>query len=461
MGLDTATLPRGFRGEILTSTDTDYDAARRVWNGMVDHRPAVIARCADRDDVASAIRLARERDLEIGVRGGGHSITGHAVPDGGLMIDLSPMGSVTVDPDRRTATVQGGALLGRLDEATQAYGLATTAGNVSHTGVGGLTLGGGMGWLARRFGLACDNVTAYEVVAADGSVLRATETENTDLFWGLRGGGGNFGVVTEFTFRIHPVGTTALTAELLFRGEEAAPVLRGWADLLPDLPRQATLTADVFTADPAYSTPPDLDGRPVLAVGYVWVGDMQAGRDWLPSLRALGKPAAESVTESTYVALQTAADSSMAHGLRRYWKGHYLRELSDAAVDAFLARGRGDGDGEYATVLPNGNLQTYGGAISDVPDDDAAFSQRDASFEFITTAKWTDPADDDGCLDRARRYGRAMEPFASGVYVNALADEGQTGVERAYRSAKLDRLTALKGRYDPDNVFHLNHNIRP
>jgi len=458
MGIDAAVPIGGFSGEILTSTDADYDAARRVWNGMVDHRPVVIARCTDRDDVAAAIRFARERDLEIGVRGGGHSVVGHAVPDGGLMIDLSPMGAVTVDPDRRTATVKGGALLGRLDEATQVYGLATTAGNVSHTGVGGLTLGGGMGWLARRLGLACDNVAAYEVVAADGSVLRATETENTDLFWGLRGGGGNFGVVTEFTFRIHPVGTTALTAELLFRGEEAAPVLRGWADLLPDLPRQATLSADVFIGDPAYSTPPDLDGRPVVSVGYVWVGDIEAGRDLLPSLRALGKPAAEMVTEMTYVALQSAFDTSMAHDLRRYWKGNYLPELSDAAIDAFLGRGRIDG--EDAT-LPNGNLQSYGGAISDVPDDDAAFSQRDARFEFITTSKWTDPADDDAWLDRARRYGRAMEPFASGVYVNSLVDEGRSGVERAYRSAKLDRLTALKRRYDPDNVFHLNHNIRP
>ena len=458
MGIDAAVPIGGFSGEILTSTDADYDAARRVWNGMVDHRPVVIARCTDRDDVAAAIRFARERDLEIGVRGGGHSVIGHAVPDDGLMIDLSPMGAVTVDPDRRTATVKGGALLGRLDEATQVYGLATTAGNVSHTGVGGLTLGGGMGWLARRLGLACDNVAAYEVVAADGSVLRATETENTDLFWGLRGGGGNFGVVTEFTFRIHPVGTTALTAELLFRGEEAAPVLRGWADLLPDLPRQATLSADVFIGDPAYSTPPDLDGRPVVSVGYVWVGDIEAGRNLLPSLRALGKPAAEMVTEMTYVALQSAFDTSMAHDLRRYWKGHYLPELSDAAIDAFLGRGRIDG--EDAT-LPNGNLQSYGGAISDVPDDDAAFSQRDARFEFITTSKWTDPADDDAWLDRARRYGRAMEPFASGVYVNSLVDEGRSGVERAYRSAKLDRLTALKRRYDPDNVFHLNHNIRP
>ena len=459
MGIDAAVPIGGFSGEILTSTDADYDAARRVWNGMVDHRPVVIARCTDRDDVAAAIRFARERDLEIGVRGGGHSVVGHAVPDGGLMIDLSPMGAVTVDPDRRTATVKGGALLGRLDEATQVYGLATTAGNVSHTGVGGLTLGGGMGWLARQLGLACDNVAAYEVVAADGSVLRATATENADLFWGLRGGGGNFGVVTEFTFRIHPVGTTALTAELLFRGEEAAPVLRGWADLLPDLPRQATLSADVFIGDPAYSTPPDLDGRPVLSVGYVWVGDIEAGRDLLPSLRALGKPAAEMVTEMTYVALQSAFDTSMAHDLRRYWKGHYLPELSDAAIAAFLARG--GGDDKAATLLPNGNLQSYGGAISDVPDDDAAFSQRDARFEFITTSKWTDPADDDAWLDRARRYGRAMEPFASGVYVNSLVDEGRSGVERAYRSAKLDRLTALKRRYDPDNVFHLNHNIRP
>jgi FAD/FMN-containing dehydrogenase len=459
MDFDTGALRREFDGDILTSADADYEAARRVWNAMVDRRPAVIARCTSRDDVGAAIRFARARDLDIGVRGGGHSIVGHAVPDGGLMIDLSPMQAVTVDTDRRRATIQGGALLGRLDDATQPHGMATTAGNVSHTGVGGLTLGGGMGWLARQLGLACDNVEAFEVVTADGSVMRATATDNADLFWGLRGGGGNFGVVTEFTFLIHPVGKAALNVSLLYRAEEAAPVMRGWADLLPDLPRQATLNASVFTADPTSDLPRELHGRSTAAIGYVWVGDIEAGRALLPQFRALGTAVGEDVTEIAYLDLQRAFDSAQTHDVRRYWKGHYLRELSDDAITAFLARGATDG-GDPA-FLPGADLQSYGGAIADVGDDESAFSQRDARFEFIASAHWTDPAEDEMRLTGARRYGSSLEPFASGAYVNVLTDEGQAGVERAYRSGKLARLTALKQRYDPDNVFHLNHNIRP
>jgi FAD/FMN-containing dehydrogenase len=432
-------------GQRLLPGDAGYDDARTVWNAMVDRQPRMIIRCASASDVVTAVRTARELDLEIGVRCGGHSVLGLAVPDDGLMIDLTPMGGVQVDPARRRARVQGGALLGALDRAAQRHGLATTAGNVSHTGVGGLTLGGGMGWLARRCGLACDNVVSFEMVTADGNRVRASRTEHEDLFWGLRGGGGNFGVVTEFEFRLHPVGTQALVAEYAFPLEQALPVLRGWRDLNAEAPRQATFTADV-------------GGDGLATVGFVWVGDPQRGRRLLPAMRALGRPVAERVSEMSYVELQRRDDTVGRHALRRYSKGHYLRSFPDEAIEAFFLRGTADGSGEN---LPGAGLQAYGGAIADVPDTDTAFSHRDALFEYGVGTSWIDPAEDQARMAAARRACAALEPFASGVYVNALSDEGAEGVRRAYPAEKLARLTAVKNTYDPGNVFHLNQNIRP
>jgi FAD/FMN-containing dehydrogenase len=427
-------------GRLLVPGDSGYEKARTVWNAMVDRRPRMIARCASVADVVAAVRMAREQDLEIGVRCGGHNILGLAVPDDGLMIDLIPMGAVRVDPARRRAWVQGGALLGELDRVAQQHGLATTAGNVSHTGVGGLTLGGGMGWLARQHGLACDNVVSFTMVSADGEVLRASADEHPELFWGLRGGGGNFGIVTEFEFRLHPVGTRTLVAELTFALEAAAPAMRGWRDLAAHAPREATLTADI--------------AGDRVTLGYVWVGDPERGRRLLPALREIGRPLTEQVTEPSYLALQRRDDSGEGYARRRYWKGHYLHELSDAAVAALLTR-------EGGAHIPSVSLQAYGGAIADIPDETTAFSQRRTCFEYVAAASWTDPCEDRSRMDVARRCAAALDPFAGGAYVNALSDEGLQGVRRAYGAPKLARLTALKDSYDPNNVFHLNHNIAP
>jgi FAD/FMN-containing dehydrogenase len=459
---DLAWLHRGFQGQILLPDQDGYHQARQVWNAMVDRRPAVIARCASPADVAAAVRFGRALGLEIGVRCGGHSVLGISVPEGGLMVDMSPMGSVRVDPDRRRAWVAGGALLGDLDRATQPYGLATTAGNVSHTGVGGLTLGGGMGWLARRFGLACDNVTRFQLVTVEGELLYASEQEHPDLFWGLRGGGGNFGVVTEFEFRLHQVGTAALLVDRFYRLEDAPGALRRWRELLAEVPRQVTLTAWVGITGRTPSLPPEVWDRSLAAVGYVWVGDPNQGRKLLPALRdGTPPPVAERVQELSYLELQTMDDEAHRHGLlRRYWKGHYLRDLDDGAIEAFLSRGDDGGDGD-PVLLPSGSLQSYGGAIADVADDETAFGHRDALVEFVAVAGWTDPAQDQTRMAAARRYGAVVEPFASGVYVNDLTDEGQPGIQRAYGPDKLARLAGLKDRYDPGNVFHLNHNIRP
>jgi FAD/FMN-containing dehydrogenase len=444
-------------GRLLEAGSQGYDEARTVWNAMVDRRPRAILRCASADDVSEAIRHGREQDLEIGVRCGGHSVLGLCVPEGGLMIDLTPMGGVRIDPERRRARVQGGALLGALDRAAMEHGLTTTAGNVSHTGVGGLTLGGGMGWLARAVGLTCDNVASYELVTADGERLHVDETENPDLFWGLRGGGGNFGVVTEFEFRLHPVAARAHVVELFFPIEEAAPALRGWRDLNATAPRAATFTAWVGESRSPILAPKWRD-RPMAAIGFVWAGEPELDPQLLPALRALGRPVGERVEELDYLALQRMDDTLEGHALRRYWKGHYLRSLPDEAIDAFLLRGTPGGYGEH---LPAASLQAYGGAIAEFADADSAFSQRDAAFEFVASARWSDGAEDELRMAAARRYAAALEPFASGMYVNAMSDEGASGVARAYPPAKLARLKTLKVALDPGNVFHLNQNISP
>ena len=445
------------QGRLLVDGDPGYDEARTVWNAMVDRRPRAIVRCVSADDVVEAIRYGRENDLEIGVRCGGHSVLGLCVPAGGLMIDLTPMGGVRVDPERRRAWVQGGALLGALDRAAMEHGQTTTAGNVSHTGVGGLTLGGGMGWLARQHALTCDNVESYELITADGERVHVDEASNPELFWGLRGGGGNLGIVTEFEFRLHPVARQAHVIELFIPIEDAAPVMRGWRDLNAIAPRAATFTAWVGESQSPF-LPPEWHDRPVANVGFVWAGEPELERKLLPALRALGSPIGERIEEMSYLELQRMDDTLEGHELRRYWKGHYFRSLTDEAIDAFLLRGTPDGHGEK---LPAASLQAYGGAIAEVPDDDSAFSQRDASFEFVSAARWSEPGEDEERMSNARRYAASLEPFSTGMYVNAMSDEGATGVARAYPPAKLARLRALKAVYDPENVFHLNQNVSP
>ncbi|AEB46028.1 MULTISPECIES: FAD-binding oxidoreductase [Micromonospora] len=447
--MTTAKSPR-LDGCLLTAGDPGYDAARTVWNAMIDRRPRMIVRAASVSDVVIAVRLARELDLEIGVRCGGHNVAGFAVPANGLMVDLTLLNRVRVDPVRRRARVQGGALLGALDQATQPYGLATTAGNVSHTGVGGLTLGGGMGWLARQHGLACDNVVSYTIVTADGQVVTASRTEHPDLYWGLRGGGGNFGIVTEFEFRLHHTGTQTLVAEFDFRAEDAVAVLEGWRDLNAVAPRQATFTAEVSSTT----------SGPVATIGFVWVGDPAAGHRLLPAMRALGRPIAERVTMPSYLALQQRDDTVAGPAYRRYSRAHYLQQFPSTAIEAFLLRGASDL--HAGTLLPGVGLQAHGGAIADVADTDAAFSHRSTLFEFGADARWTDPSEDDNRMVAARAAAATLDPYAGGVYVNSLAaDEGRRGVRRAYPAAKLARLTTVKTRWDPQNVFHLNHNIRP
>lgn len=455
-----AALRPRFDGHLLRPGDDGYEAARHVWNGMVDRHPALIARCVGTGDVVEALRIAREEGLEVSVRGGGHSIVGHGVTDGGLMIDLSAMRGVHVDPGRRRAWVQGGALLRDLDRECGLAGLVTTGGGVSHTGVGGYTLGGGYGYLARLYGLACDNLVAAEVVTAAGEVLRPDADREPDLFWALRGGGGNFGIVTAFEFRLHPMPPAVLSIDRAFGLDDALPVLRAWADMAAGAPDELVATAAVVTAATGEPYPVERRDRPAVWVSFTYAGDADAGRRFAPEMSAGRRAFLEFDEVLSYRDLQRLGDAGQGPGRRRYWKSHYLASTGDAFLDAFLRRGLDAPDG--ADPGCGGSLLQLGGAVGRVSPGDTAFSGRDAAFDFLATASWDDPAEDERRLAAGRRFAASVEPFSTGrAYANGLEVESPVGVARAYGDDTYRRLVAVKDRYDPTNVFHLNQNIRP
>ena len=442
-------------GELLRPSDSGYDVARRLWNAMIDKRPSVIARCRSTTDVAAAVAEANDDHLEIAIRGGGHSVSGLSSTEGGMMIDLRPMNGVVVDPDRRRARVQGGALLGEFDRATHDYGLATTGGMVHHTGVGGLTLGGGFGWLARLHGLACDNLASVEVVTASGEVLRASEDENADLFWGIRGGGGNFGIVTEFEFELHEVGPV-LSVQLRFPPDEGRTVVRTFRDVIASAPPELCGLLGVSTGRGAGRLS-DEPGDHDVFVWYAYVGaDLEKGERLGAPLRHRAKSAAEQVDVVSYPDLQSATGEASGPGRRHYWKGSLMWELSDSFLDAFLERGR---------MLRGGcgiELFSLGGAITRIGENDTAYSNRGAAFDMLPAATWDDPAEDETNISLTRENWEALAPFArSAVYVNDLGPDAVERVGEVYGSQKLERLAGLKARWDPDNVFHLNANITP
>jgi hypothetical protein len=369
------------------------------------------------------------------------------------------MGGVRVDPEARRAWVQGGARLGQLDHETALHGLATTAGMVSHTGVGGLTLGGGYGFLARTHGLACDNLVSAEVVTADGEVVTASESRNEDLFWGLRGGGGNFGIVTSFEFRLHSSPATVATSDLFFDVANGIGPLRAMLDLAPHAPEALTLSAAVVDVREQWGLPDIPVGAPVVNIFWAYLGSLEDGRRITDPLYAALPPRVEMAEEMSYLRLQGLADASQRHGLRRYWKGSFAPILSDAGIEAFLARGSAPGD---PAPLWAGELVSLGGAIARVGEGDTAYSGRDAAFDFLSLASWEDPAEDEVRLAGARRYWDTMSPFISPrAYVNSLEDEGIARVRDAYGGDKYDRLVSLKRKYDPKNLFHRNQNVRP
>jgi FAD/FMN-containing dehydrogenase len=450
-----------FRGELLLPTSAGYDAARRIWNGAIDRHPACIARCSGVADVVAAVRVARGNDLEIAVRGGGHNVAGTAVCDDGVVIDLSAMRAVRVDPAGRTAWVQGGALWGDVDHETQAHGLATTGGIVSHTGVAGLTLGGGIGFLMRKHGLTVDNLLAAEVVTAEGTVVRASAEEHLDLFWGLRGGGGNFGIVTSFQFSLHPVGPTVLAGPVFWAADDTHDVLRFYRDFVAEAPDELGTVVRFGTVPPLPAIPVDLHSRPAVAVACCYAGAVDDGERTLQALRRFGTPLVDLLSPTPYAAFQSGLDDTVRHGWHYYWKGTTLAGLTDDAVSVIAEHAYTAGSPRsYAAIFH------MGGAVARVPDSATAFAGRDVAHNMSIDAVWlADEAGERGGAETAwaQRFFRALRPLrAGGVYVNFLdSDDDSSRVREAYGDRIYRRLAAVKAKYDPDNVFHHNKNIQP
>ena len=443
-------------GSLLTPDSPGFDEARAIWNAMIDRRPGLIVQCADANDVVRAVRFARVHDLLVAVRGGGHNIAGNAMCDGGLVIDLSPMRTVRVDRAARTARVGAGATLGDVDRTTQGYGLATPLGVNSTTGIAGLTLGGGFGWLSRRLGLTIDNLLSAEVVTAEGEIVRASARENPDLFWGIRGGGGNFGIVTSFEFQLHPVGPEVLSGLVVHPLGAAGDVLRYYRDFLPTTPEALSCWFVLRQAPPLPFLAAEWHGKPILALAMCWSGELAEGERVTAPLRSFGKPLADVVAPNPYADWQTVLDPLLTPGFRNYWKSHDFLALSDGLIDVLL---------EYAGKIPDPNTEIayvqLGGAVSRVPQDATAYTHRDAQFVMNVHGRWTDPDRDQACIGWARDLFRAAAPFATGgAYVNFLTEEEGDRVRAVYGS-NYGRLVELKNRYDPTNLFRMNQNIRP
>jgi len=443
---DVAILRRSVRGDVVLPGDVAYDQARKVWNGMVDRHPAAVVYCAGSDDVIAAVNFARSQSLLVAVRAGGHNIGGASVCDGGLVIDLSRMKQIEIDPVRRTARAQAGLNLGEFDAATQAHGLATTMGVNADTGIAGLTLGGGFGKLGRKHGLSCDNLVSAEIVTADGRLLRASAAEHPDLFWAIRGGGGNFGIVTNFEYRLFPVGPILLAGSVLHPYDRARDAMRFYHAFAKAAPDELSLDAALVTM---------LSGERALSISACYVGPIDEGERVVKPLRAYGAPIQDQIAPRPYVEIQAAGDPLFPRGRRYYWKAQFLRELSDAAIDTLLA--------SYATAAAESLLvlQHVGGAIARIPVNATPYANRDALYDCFPISIWDDPAEDAARIRWARALWEAMRPFSTGgVYANNLGEEGTERIEAAY-GENFARLVALKTKYDPTNFFRSNQNITP
>ena len=443
-------------GGLVLPSDSNYDEVRQIWNAMIDKKPAVIVQCANADDVVLAIAFARKNGLEISVRGVGHNIAGNSLCNDGLMIDLSTMKVVRVDSEQRRAYVDPGASLGDFDAAVQAHGLVTPTGINSTTGIAGLTLGGGFGWLTRKYGMTIDNLLSADVVTADGRKVKASESENPDLFWAIRGGGGNFGVVTQFEFQLHPVGPDVLSGLVVYPFAEAKQVLEKYRAFTEAAPEELCVWAVLRKAPPLPFLPEDVHGTEVVVFAFCYGGDPEEGKPLVESLRIFGTPHGEFIGVRPFVNWQQAFDPLLTPGARNYWKSHNFEELSDGALGTAM---------EYAGNLPSPQCEIFiahvEGAANRVAPDAMAYAHRSATFVMNVHARWDEAKDDDVCRNWARDFFEASKPYASaGAYVNFMTgDEGDT-LATAY-GANQARLAEIKKKYDPDNVFHINHNIKP
>ena len=447
----------GFRGELLHPGDDGYDEARKVFNGMIDRSPALIARVAEPDDVVAVVELAAAENLPLSVYGGGHGVTGSAVCDAGLCIDLRAMKGIEVDAGARTVRAEAGLTWGEFDAATQEHGLAVTGGRVSTTGVSGLALGSGSGWLERKLGFVCDNLIQAEVVTADGRKVVASEQENADLFWGLRGGGGNFGVVTAFHFRLHPIGPIVLGGMLMYPAAMARDVVRFWRDFMSTAPDEVGSAVAFITAPPEEFVPEPVRGQPVIGIVLCYAGPVEEGEKVLQPLREFGPPGIDLVGAMPYVAVQQLIDAPNPKGMQNYWTADFYAELPDEAVDVLV-----DQATKPVSPMTQLILMPGGGAIARVDEDATAFGQRKAPWNMHYLSMWPDPADTERNIAYTRSLATSMKPWTTGrAYLNFLGDEGAGRVEAAFGPEKFARLQALKRKWDPENLFRHNQNIPP
>ena len=449
-------LRTALRGDLIGQDDTRFDDARRVWNGMIDRRPSLIAECSGPADVVTGVNFVRARGVVVAVRGDGHSWPGHSVCDGGLVIDLSGMRGVRVDPSNRTARAQGGALWGDVDHECQQFGLATPGGMVSITGIGGLTLGGGsQTWLIRKYGSAADNLLSADVVTANGECVTASQSEHADLFWALRGGGGNFGVVTSLEYRLHPVGPDVLAGPAFFPWARAREVTDFYLEFVRSLSDELTTALFYWTAPPDPNLPPSLHGQPVAVIAACWAGAIVDGEEAVAPIRAL-QPAADQIGTMPYVTLQSMFDPLFPKGIRSYAKSDYFDTIPPAMIDDMLACAE-----KKPTPVSLTHLNHFGGAMGRVAADATPFSQRSATFAFSQDAFWDTPEDTDANVRWVKDYWQAMRAHAPrGAYINFMADESQGRVRESY-GPNYKRLVQVKRQYDPTNVFRLNQNIEP
>jgi FAD/FMN-containing dehydrogenase len=455
---DLERLRDSIHGPVIGPEDEGYDEARSIWNGAIDRRPACIARCTGAADVVAAVDFARESDLLVAVRSGGHGVGGHGLCDGGLVIDLSPMKGIRVDPATRTARAEAGVLWGELDRETQHFGLATVGGIVTHTGIAGLTLGGGIGWLMRKHGATVDNLLSADVVTAQGEIVTASAEENGDLFWAIRGGGGNFGVVTSFEYLLHPVGPIVLAGPVFHHLENAPEVLRFYREFIAAAPDDLTTIFDLSVAPPLPFLPEEVHGKPIVMVGACYAGSPDEGAAVVRPLKQFGPPIVDLLEPKPYTALQSMFDPLVPHGWHRYWKSVELPPLTDDAIDTLVEHSSAPTSPKSYTIVFQ-----LGGALARVGEDETAFSQRDAAHNVNINAVWTEEYPDaERHIAWARDFFGAMQPHAGGrVYVNFLGEEGGDRVRQAYGARNHERLVELKRAYDPTNFFRLNQNIEP
>lgn len=445
-----------FGGDILLPGDPGYDDTRQIWNGMIDRKPALIARCKSAGDIGQSVQFGRDQGLVVAIRGGGHNIAGNAVCDDGLMIDLSLMKKVEVDPKARRATVEPGCILADFDAVAQKHGLATPLGINSTTGVAGLTLGGGFGWLSRKYGMTIDNLLAADVVLANGKQVRASETENADLFWGLRGGGGNFGIVSRFDFQLHPVGPDLLSGLIVYPFEQAKSVITQFARFTETMPDELNVWMVTRKAPPLPFLSAEVHGKEIVVLAICYAGDPATGEKLIEPLRGFGTPHGEHVGVQPYVAWQQAFDPLLAKGARNYWKSHNFTRLSEGAIDAIV---------EYASKMPSPHCEifvgTIGGQTTRVAPDAMAYSSREANYVMNVHGRWETAGEDESVISWAREFFAKSQPFSSGgAYINFMTEEETDRVASAYGPA-YDRLVQLKKKYDPTNLFRMNQNIKP